>query len=93
MEQFGFIYIILIVLIFYFFFIRPQTKKQKERQRMLDAVEKGADIITVGGIHGKVVGMKNDGKTLLVKVDDNVKLDIDRTAVAHIKGQEPESKK
>jgi len=92
-EQFGFIYIILIVLIFYFFIIRPQTKKQKERSKMLESLEKGADIVTVGGIHGKIVGVKNDGKTFLVKVDDNVKLDIDRTAVAHIKGQEPEGKK
>lgn len=93
MEQFGFIYIILIVLIFYFFIIRPQTKKQKSRSKMLETLEKGTDIVTVGGIHGKIVGLKNDGKTLLVKVDDNVKLDIDRTAVSHIKGQEPEGKK
>jgi preprotein translocase subunit YajC len=91
-EQFGFIYIILIIAIFYFFIIRPQTKKQKERQRMLDVVDKGDDIVTIGGVHGKIVGVKNDGKVFIVKVDDNVKLEIDRTAVSHLKGAEKEKR-
>jgi preprotein translocase subunit YajC len=91
-EQFGFIYIILIIAVFYFFIIRPQTKKQKERRKLLEAVDKGDDIVTIGGIHGKIVGLKNDGKILLVKVDDNLKLEIDRTAVSHLKGAEKEQK-
>lgn len=77
--------IILIIAIMYLLILRPQAKKQKERQRMLDAVKKGDDIVTAGGIHGKVVGVKNDDKELIIKVDDNVKLTIDRSAVANIK--------
>ncbi len=69
----------------YFLILRPQAKKQKERQKMLDAVQKGDEIVTAGGIHGKVVGLKNNDQVLLVKVDDNVKLEIDRTAVSSIK--------
>jgi preprotein translocase subunit YajC len=88
----AFLFPVAIILIFYLFIIRPQTKKQKERQRMLEAVDKGDDIVTIGGVHGKIVGVKNDGKVFIVKVDDNVKLEIDRTAVSHIKGAEKEKR-
>ena len=86
MENFGFIYIILIIAIFYFFIIRPQSKKQKQRKEMLEALKKGDDVITIGGIHGKIVGEKNDGNVFIIKVDDNVKLNVDRTAVSHLQG-------
>ncbi|MEJ2636069.1 MAG: preprotein translocase subunit YajC [Calditrichia bacterium] len=81
----SFLPLILIIVIMYFLILRPQAKKQKERQKMLDAVQKGDEIVTAGGIHGKVVGLKNNDQVLLVKVDDNVKLEIDRTAVSSIK--------
>ncbi len=76
--------IILIIAIMYLLILRPQAKKQKERQRMLDAVKKGDEVVTSGGIHGKVVGVKNDDKELIIKVDDNVKLTVDRAAIANI---------
>ena len=69
----------------YLLILRPQAKKQRERQRMLESIKKGDEIITAGGIHGKVVGVKNNDQILIIKVDDNVKLEIDRTAVATIK--------
>lgn len=77
---------ILILLVFYFFMMRPQIKKQKEREAMLGSVEKGNDVITVGGVHGKVVGEKNGGKVLTIRVSDKVEFDVDRTAISHIKG-------
>lgn len=80
----SFLPLILIILVMYMLILRPQARKQKERQKMLDTVKKGDDIVTVGGVHGKVVGTKNDDKILVVKVDDNVKLDVDRTAVSSI---------
>ncbi len=80
----SFLPLILIIVIMYLLILRPQAKKQKERQKMLDTVKKGDEIVTVGGIHGKVVGLKNEDKTLVVKVDDSVKLDIDRSAVSSI---------
>ena len=68
----------------YLLILRPQAKKQRERQKMLDSVKKGDDIVTIGGMHGKVVGTKNEDKILVVKVDDNVKVDIDRSAISSI---------
>ena len=65
----------------YFLMIRPQAKKQKEKQRMVEALKKGDNIVTNGGIHGKVMGFTDDNKTVIVKVDDNVKLNIDKSAI------------
>ena len=70
----------LIFFIFYFMIIRPQQKREKQRQSMLEAVKKGDKIVTSGGIHGSVIGLED--KTLLVQVADNVKLKIERSAVA-----------
>lgn len=72
---------ILIFLIMYFLMIRPQSKKQKQRQQMLQALQKGDDVITTGGIHGKIMGFKDDNKTIILKVDDNVKMSFDRSAI------------
>jgi preprotein translocase subunit YajC len=72
----------LIIFIFYFLIIRPQQKRQKERQALLDAVKKGDKVVTVGGMHGEIVGI--DDKTILLKVADNVKLKLDRSSVNSI---------
>lgn len=50
--------------IFYFLLIRPQQKKQREQEAMLKAIEKGDDIVTAGGIHGKVTGVTDDVLTV-----------------------------
>jgi preprotein translocase subunit YajC len=81
----SFLPLVLIILIMYLLILRPQAKKQKERQRMLDSVKKGDQVVTAGGIHGKVVATKDDEKVLIVKVDENVKLEIERTAITSIK--------
>jgi preprotein translocase subunit YajC len=77
----SFLPFILIIVVMYFLMIRPQAKKQKEKQRMVEALKKGDNIVTNGGIHGKVMGFTDDNKTVIVKVDDNVKLNIDKSAV------------
>lgn len=77
----SFLPFILIIVIMYFLMIRPQTKKQKEKQKMIEALKKGDNIVTNGGIHGKVVGFTDDDKTVIIKVDEKVKLNIDRSAV------------
>ncbi len=84
----GILYLVLILAIFYFFIIRPQSKQRKDHQRMLEALKKGDDIVTIGGVHGKIMGFKNNDQIILIKVDDNTKLEIDRTAVAKMRGQE-----
>lgn len=77
----SFLPFILIFVIIYFLMMRPQIKKQKEKQKMLESLKKGDNVITMGGIHGKVVGFADEEKTVIVKVDDNVKLNIDKSAV------------
>jgi len=83
----GFLPFILIIVIMYFLMIRPQMKKQKERQKMIDAVEKGDKIVTSGGIHGKITGFTDDGKTVILQVDEKVKINIDRSAIGVVKGK------
>lgn len=74
----------LIILVFYFLILRPQQKRQKERQKLLESVRKGDRIITSGGLHGLVEGIED--KSLLVKIDDNVKVKIEKSAVSVIIG-------
>lgn len=72
----------LVFVIFYFFIIRPQNKKQKDTEKMISAVKKGDKIITIGGIHGEVSSTKE--KTVIVKVDNEVKLEFSRSAIASV---------
>ena len=80
-----------IIVIFYFFLIRPQNKKQKETQKMLDALKKGDKVITIGGIHGTVSSVKEN--TVIVKVDDDCKLEFNRTAISSVELTEEEKAK
>lgn len=82
---------LLIILVFYFLILRPQQKRQKERQKLLESVKKGDRVITSGGLHGTVEGVED--KTVLIKIADNTKVKIERSAVATIIGLTPEEKK
>ena len=68
--------------IFYFMIVRPQQKRAKEREQMLSNVQKGDKIVTSGGIHGTVAGLEE--KTVLVQISDNVKIKIEKSAIASI---------
>ncbi len=70
---------LLIFVIFYFLLIRPQKKEQKKTEQMISLLKKGDKVITIGGIHGVVSSTKE--KTIVIKVDDNCKMEINRTAV------------
>lgn len=72
----------LIILIFYFMILRPQQKRQKERQKLLESVQKGDKVVTIGGLHGTVIGLEE--KTVLVQVADNVKLKFERSAISTV---------
>lgn len=73
---------ILIIFIFYFFLIRPQNKQRKKLDEMIAALKKGDKVVTIGGIHGVVSSAKE--KTVVVKVDDNCKIEFSRTAIANV---------
>jgi preprotein translocase subunit YajC len=72
----------LIILIFYFMILRPQQKRQKDRQKLLEAIQKGDKVVTVGGVHGTVVGMEE--KTVLVQIADNVKVKYEKSAISTV---------
>ena len=74
--------ILLIFLVFYFFIIRPQKKREDERKRMIEAVRKDDKVVTAGGIHGTVT--KVDETSVLVEVATNVKLRIEKSALASV---------
>lgn len=74
-----FIMIGVIIVVFYFFMIRPQQKKQKAEKLMMESLQKGDRIVTIGGIHGKIVSI--DGATVLIEVDNGVKLKMEKAAV------------
>ena len=74
--------ILLIFLVFYFFIIRPQKKREDERKRMIEAVRKDDKVITAGGLHGTVT--KVDEASVLVEVATNVKLRIEKSALASV---------
>ena len=82
---------LLIIVIFYFFLIRPQNKKQKETEKMLNALKKGDKVITIGGIHGVVSSVKE--KTVILKVDDDCKMEFNRTAISSVELTEAEKAK
>jgi len=75
--------IIFIFGIFYFLLIRPQQKKQKEHQKMVSELKKNDEVVTSGGMHGTVVNVKDT--TLTLKVDENVKVEVNKTAIAYVK--------
>jgi len=80
---------ILIIAVFYFLIIRPQNKKQKETQKMLSALKKGDRIVTIGGIHGTIQSVKE--QSVIVKVDENTKIEFSRSAISGIEAAARES--
>ena len=70
------------IFLMYFFMLRPQSKQRKEHQAMLTALKKGDKVVTVGGIYGVVTNVKE--KTVIIKVADNVKLEMLRSGIAQV---------
>ena len=69
----------LMVLIFYFFMIRPQMKKQKELKNFRENLKAGDKVVTIGGIHGKILDVSDT--TVLVQAE-GTKLRFDKSAIA-----------
>ena len=71
--------ILLMILIFYFLLYRPQKKAHDERNKMLDALKVGNRVITLGGIYGTIVAIKDEIVT--VKIADKVDVEVSRNAI------------
>jgi len=69
-----------IAIIFYFFMIRPQQKKQKDQKSFIKEIKKGDDIVTIGGIHGKVVAIDDD--TVTLDLEKGARIKFERSAIS-----------
>ena len=76
----SFLPLIAIILVFYLFFIRPQMKKSKDQKKYREGLKKGDKIITIGGIHGKIIEIQDT--TFTIEVEGQMKLKIEKSAVA-----------
>lgn len=81
----------LVIAIFYFLIIRPQNKKQKKTKQMLAALKKGDRVQSIGGIRGVVQNVNDE--TVVVKVDDNTKMEFVKSAIGEVVEVSPEPKK
>jgi preprotein translocase subunit YajC len=79
----SFLPFIFIIVIFYWLLIRPQQMQQKQHKEMLLKLKKNDEVITAGGIHGTIVNVKDT--TFVLRVDENVKLEVDKSAVVTVK--------
>ena len=75
---------LLMFVVIYLLILRPQYKKQKQHQQMVDALKKGDKIVTSGGIHGTIVGLKEKEETLLDQVAKEVRIEVSRGSVTRM---------
>jgi preprotein translocase subunit YajC len=78
-----------IMVIFFFFMIWPQMRRQKKEKQFRENLKKGDRIVTISGVHGKVHSLDDDG-TALVEIDENVKIRLEKSAIARYVGQKEE---
>jgi preprotein translocase subunit YajC len=88
----SFLPLILIFVIFYFLLIRPQQKKQKQHQQMLNSLMVGDEVITGGGIYGKIDKII-DNNTFLIEIANGVKIKVTKNAIAAKAGEELDKEK
>ncbi len=74
--------LVLICVMMYFLMIRPQKKRQQEQQRLVSALKTGDHVVTNAGIHGLIANVKET--TIMLKVADNVKIEMEKSAVTNV---------
>lgn len=77
----------LIMGIIYFLMIRPQAKRHKDKQTMLGSLKKGDHVVTIGGIHGTVTGFKQKNTLVVLKIEKNVSITLNKSAIAGLVGK------
>jgi len=78
----AFVPFIFIFVIMYFVLLRPQMKRQKDQQRLMTTLKTGDRVVTSAGIHGLISNVKDS--TVIVKVADNVKIEMEKSAVTNV---------
>ena len=79
------IFFLIIFIIMYFFMIRPQIKKQKKAENYRDSLKKGDKIVTIGGIHGKILDVSKNTFTIDTGFDRKLKIEIIAVSSTNIK--------
>jgi preprotein translocase subunit YajC len=78
---------VFIFVIFYYIMVRPQRRRQQEQQRLIAALKTGDRVVTASGIHGLISNVKET--TVILKVADNVKIEIEKSAIGTVLKAEP----
>jgi preprotein translocase subunit YajC len=86
-----FLPMIFIFVVFYFLLIAPMRKKQKKTQEMLSKLKKGDEVVTGGGIFGRITALDEDRGFLILQISDNTKIKVLRSAVAGLAGESTET--
>ncbi len=87
--MFQFVFLAGIFLVFYFFMIRPQQKRQKEQKKFISEVQKGDRVVTIGGVHGKVLSIDDD--TVVLEIDKGI-MTVNKSALSLESSKPKESK-
>src|SRR5438105_2773088 len=74
------VFLVAVIVVFYFFMIRPQMKKQKTERDFRNTIQKGAKVVTIGGIHGRIVEVNE--RTFMIEIDTNVKVRVEKSAIS-----------
>ena len=83
--------LLLMFAIFYFLLIRPQQKKQKKHRELLGTLKRGDQVVTVGGLHGKITGLTD--KVITLEVAEKVRVKVGRGYISGMVSQETEPEK
>lgn len=70
----------LIIVVFYFFMIRPQQKKAKEQKLFSESIKRGDKVVTIGGLHGKIVS--SEGDKTVIEIDNGVNVTVSKSAIS-----------
>jgi preprotein translocase subunit YajC len=85
-SQMGFmVFLVIMLVVYWVFLIRPQSKKRKELAQKLSNLKKGDRVVTIGGIHGKVVSVKE--KVVVLRIDDRAEITFDKNAISTVEAQ------
>lgn len=74
------VFLVLIFVVFWLFMIRPQVKKQKQQQKFKETIAKGDKIITIGGVHGKILEVQDTA--FIIEVEGGNRLKIEKSAIS-----------
>ena len=77
-----FLPLVFLFIVFYFLLIRPQQKRQKEHAQLVSTLEKNDEVVTAGGVHATVSSVGD--KTAMIRIAENVKIEIDKTSIATV---------